>query len=94
MSSHSIIVNGHFKNLSWSYYIYLRPRGNGRKLAWQGAEHENTKSTVQLRSFFVNVDESEAGTCWSEGMRMRTYDSYLRLHEGDEEIQHSQHDDQ
>ena len=38
-------------------YIYMRPRGKGRKRAWQGAWHENTKGTAQLRSFFVNVDE-------------------------------------
>ena len=28
-----------------------------------------------------------------EGTRMRTYDYYAQLHEEDEEIQHSQHDD-
>ena len=44
----------------------LRPRGNkGPKLTWQGAWHENTKGTAQMRSFFVNVDDgSEAGACW------------------------------
>ena len=32
--------------------------------------------------------------CMWEGTRMRTYDDCVLLHEEDEEIQHSQHDDQ
>ena len=42
--------------------------GKGRKLAWQGAWHENTKGAAQLRSFFVNVDER----VWSWGMLVRS----------------------
>ena len=46
----------------------LRPRGNkGPKLTWQGAWHENTKGTAQMRSFFVNVDER----VWSWGVLVR-----------------------
>ena len=30
----------------------LTPRGKGRKLAWQGTWHENTKGAAQLHSFF------------------------------------------
>ena len=48
----------YFPSLDWRYiHVYLKPGGKGRKLAWQGAWHENTKGTAQLRSFFVNVDE-------------------------------------
>ena len=47
--------------------VYLRPRGRGRKLAWQGNWHENTKGIAQLRSFFGNVDER----VWSWGVLVR-----------------------
>ena len=88
---------------------YLKRRCKGRKLAWPGAWHENTKGTAQLRSFFINVDEGlKLGhiskvniqtyvlrRCMLEGTRIRRYDySHVLLHEEDEEIQHSQHDDQ
>ena len=80
----------------------LKPRGTGRKLAWQGAWHENTKGTAQLRSFLVNLDDrglklghvGKVRRCMLEGARMRSYDYYVLLHEEEEEIQHSQHDDQ
>ena len=61
-----IYTHTHIYNMMYIYiyiyminnvYIYMRPRGKGRKRAWQGAWHENTKGTAQLRSFFVNVDE-------------------------------------
>lgn len=35
----------------------FRPRGKGRKLAWQGACYEKTKGAAQLHAFFVIVDE-------------------------------------
>ena len=57
-------------------YIYiptLRPRGKGRKLAWQGAWPENTKGTAQLRS----VDER----VWSWGMLVRW--TYKPMYWGD-----------
>ena len=45
----------------------FRPRGKGRKLAWQGACSEKTKGAAQLRAFFVNVDER----VWSWDMLAR-----------------------
>ena len=38
-------------------HLDLRRRGKGRKLALQGAWHENTKVAAQLRSFFIDVDK-------------------------------------
>ena len=83
-------------------------RSKGRKLAWQWVWRENTKGTAQLRSFFVKVDER--GWSWVmlvrghsdlriEAMCVgRAKDENMSLlctlHEEDEEIKHSQHDDQ
>ena len=39
-------------------YQKLRPKGKGRKLAWQGVWHENTKGAAQLRAF------SSTGAFW------------------------------
>ena len=55
----------------------LRPRGKGRKLAWQGTWHENTKGTAQLRSFVVNISQpGQAGlklACWLRRTSKPTY---------------------
>ena len=41
----------------------------------------------------ANIQAYVLRRCMLKGTRMRTYD-YALLHEEDEEIQHSQHDDQ
>ena len=41
----------------------------------------------------ANIQTYVLRRCMLEGTRMRTYD-YVPLHEKDEDIQHSQHDDQ
>ena len=62
-----VIIKGHPNNRCIIDVPYLRPRGKGRKLAWQGVWHENTKGTAQLCSCFFNVDER----VWSWGMLVR-----------------------
>ena len=78
----------------------MRPRGKGRKLAWQGASHENTKGTAQLRSFFRQRGQAGLKLVHHPNLHIEAMNvggdedeniGCVLSHEEDEEIQHSQH---
>ena len=62
-----------------------------------GAAVSSTWTSLKLgRVGKANIRTYVLQRCMLEGTRMRTYESYdfVLLHEKDEDIQHSQHDDQ
>ena len=54
----------------------IEAQGKGRKLAWQGAWHENAKGAAQLRSFFLKLGHAGRVEIQTYILRpsMRTYD--------------------
>ena len=59
----------------------FRPRGKGRKLAWQGACYEKTKGAAQLHAFFVIVDE-RVNLCFRSKRQRKTLNQCLYLRPG------------